>query len=118
MVTKKCKRCGKEFTTEKNAQKFCSIYCGKRYNIFGAKQTEFTCAWCGKTFTSNIKRTYCCVECREQSTRSRRLKHPKAKTKSAKPKNFMSIEEVARASKEMGMSAGEYMAKFCYGKEG
>jgi hypothetical protein len=35
-----------------------------------------------------------------------------------KPKNFMSIEEVARASKEMGISAGQYISKYLDGKEG
>lgn len=42
----------------------------------------------------------------------------KRKQQPKKPKHFMSIEEVAKASREMNMSAGEYMVKFCYGKEG
>lgn len=105
-----CKRCGKEFTTQKNAQKFCSEMCRKAYNIFGKKLTEFECAWCGKKFTAERRRKFCCEQCQKYASGRLKRKNPKQK-------NFMSIEEVARASREMNMSAGEYMVKYCYGKE-
>lgn len=114
MATKICKRCGREFTTEKNAQKFCSKYCTTKYLSFGAKQTEFKCAFCGKNFTSQKKKKYCSDQCRLKA--NGRLKNKKKAD--SKPKNFMSIEEVARESRKLGISAGEYMQKFCYGKEG
>ena len=44
--------------------------------------------------------------------------YKKQKPRKKPPQNFMSIEEVARESSKLGMSAGEYMQKFCYGKEG
>ena len=111
MVTKTCKRCGKEFTTNSNARKFCSEHCSKAYYFFGTKQTEFKCEYCGKGYTAERKRKYCSQQCRKYA-------NGRLKRKKAGAKNFMSIEEVAKASREMGMSAGEYMAKFCYEKEG
>lgn len=111
-MTRICKRCGKEFSTEKNAQKFCSPKCAKTNLYFSKKQTEFKCAYCGKTFTSENKKKYCSENCRLIANGRR---NPQQKKR--KQKNFMSIEEVARASREMNMSAGEYMVKYCYGKE-
>lgn len=107
MVTKICKRCGKEFTTEKNAQKFCSNRCCNNYHHLGAKQTEFTCAYCGKQFTSSIKKKYCSVDCRERLYRQERKKA----RKKPKSKNFKSLVEVAIASREAGLSYGQYVAK-------
>ena len=75
------------------------------------KMYLLVCAHCGNHFLSVRKRKYCDL-CKDQNYRRN------TKSKKKPPKNFMSIEEVARASREMGMSAGEYMAKFCYGKEG
>lgn len=112
--TKKCKHCGKPFTTNQNAQQYCSKSCQRKNAQKKAKPKleQYTCAWCGVEFKSIRKRKYCCDRCRLKAN-GRLLSTPKKKAK-----DFMSIEEVARKSKEMGMSAGEYMAKFCYGKEG
>lgn len=114
--TKKCKRCGKEFTTDCNSKVYCSPACQKKAQQKRAQMLNrietYICAWCGVKFKAERKRKYCCERCRLKAN-GRLLDTPRKK-----PKNFMSIEEVARASREMNMSAGEYMAKFCYGKEG
>lgn len=111
-----CPVCKEIFTSTNNAKKFCSVECRKKASKTRKSQREktYTCACCGDEFEAERKRRYCCKECRLrangrlQSTSKRRRKK----------RNFMSIEEVARASKEMNMTAGEYMRKFCYGKEG
>lgn len=116
MATRNCKHCGREFVTDINSQKYCSVKCRKLHNRKSQKVTPraipYICAYCGTEFGGR-KKKYCCEE-------HRLIAHGKSKPKPRKnsPKNFMSIEEVARASREMGMTAGEYMAKFCYGKEG
>lgn len=116
MITRNCKTCGKEFTTPYNAKVYCSDRCARIANKkpTRAKMTECACSWCGKKFLYDRKKKYCCKACRLYA--NNRLKI--ARNKAEKPKNFMSIEEVARASREMNMSAGEYMVKYCYGKEG
>ena len=115
MKNKKCKRCGEEFSTSKNAQVYCAK-CQKENAKPKVKATvkikEYCCGWCGTKFLSARKKKYCCRACQLHACGHTK---PKPKKKST---NFMSIEEVARASKEMGISAGEYMAKYCYGKEG
>ena len=115
MTTKNCRRCGNEFTATNNAQAYCAL-CQKekRKKPPRAVRTaiDYVCAWCGTKFLSARKKKYCCRACQLQACGHTK---PKAKKKAT---NFMSIEEVARASKEMGMTAGEYMSKYCYGKEG
>ena len=114
MTTKNCRRCGNEFTATNNAQAYCAL-CQKekRKKPPRAVRTaiDYVCAWCGTRFTSDRKKRYCCRDCQVCAHRGK----PKERKKST---NFMSIEEVAKASKEMGISAGEYMTKYCYGKEG
>lgn len=112
MVTKICKYCGKEFTTKYNAKVYCNENCAKNFYFFGAKQTEFECKYCGKTFTSDRKKKYCSVQCQSRANYRRKVSQ---KNKKNKPK--VSIEEVAKKSKEMHVTAGEYMAKYCYGRE-
>lgn len=114
MMTKSCKCCGEYFTTAKNAQAYC-LRCSKEKRRKSTKVTikaiDGVCAWCGAKFISDRKRKYCSRDCQVRAKRAK----PKPRKKST---NFMSIEEVAKASKEMGISAGEYMTKYCYGKEG
>ena len=116
MTTKSCRCCGNEFTATNNAQQYCPTC--KKEGRHRKKQKSMhklfslVCAHCEEQFLSTRKVKYC-DSCKDPKCR-RNTKPPKKKP----PKNFMSIEEVARASREMGMSAGEYMTKFCYGKEG
>lgn len=117
MTIKNCRYCGNEFTATNNAQQYCPTckkegrHRNRKYKKVAFREIPYICAYCGTKFTGR-KKKYCCNECRL-------LAHGRVKPKTRKkPKNFMSIEEVARASKEMGISAGEYMTKFCYKKEG
>jgi predicted Zn-ribbon and HTH transcriptional regulator len=113
MTTKNCRQCGTEFAAYNNAQQYCPR-CKKEGIKRRSKKSPFripnVCAHCGTQFTSDRKRKYCDY-CKDVT--NRRNTKPRKK-----PKNFMSIEEVARESRKLGISAGEYMAKFCYGKEG
>ena len=108
-----CPLCGKEFTTDKNAKKYCSAKCRKKANTKPKGIRKFTCSWCGTDFFSAKQKKYCCKSCLLYA--NGRLTNIRKKEK--EKNNFMSIEEVARASREMNMSAGEYMVKYCYGKE-
>lgn len=113
--TKKCKHCGKEFTTDCNSKVYCSPACQKKSQQKKKNNLRFAetyyCAWCGVEFKAERKRRYCCDECRLKAN-GRLLSVPKKKAK-----NFMSIEEVARSAKEANLTAGQYMAKYLYGKE-
>lgn len=115
MTTKNCRCCGNEFTATNNAQQYCPT-CKKEGRHRKRKKEMhklylLVCAHCGAHFLSERRVKYCSW-CKDAKNRRN------TKSKKKPPKNFMSIEEVARASREMGMSAGEYMTKFCYGKEG
>lgn len=108
---KQCPVCGAIFNKTNNAQKYCSIECREESRRISRSLKRFKkCSWCGKEFEAEGKTKYCSDDCRFNGTGK------KGKIKKRK-KSFKSIEEVARASKEMGISAGEYMTKFCYGKE-
>lgn len=114
IMTRICKCCGKEFTTSKQAQKFCSVRCRESFYYYGQKQTEFKCAFCGKEFTSLQKKKYCSSICRISAYRM----NQKRKQQPKKPKHFMSIEEINEAARALNMTYGQYMAKYGYAKEG
>lgn len=101
-----CPRCGKEFETESNAQKYCSAKCRRAANKQKKpkKVEKYTCNWCGKDFLSERRKKYCSKECMLYV--NRRLKKRKPK-----PEKGMSIEEIAALSREAGMSYGEYCVK-------
>lgn len=102
-----CRNCGKEFVREKNSQKYCSVQCRDEYYKRENRNltNKYECKWCGVEFKSLRKRKYCCDRCRLKAN-GRLLSVPKKKAK-----NFMSIEEVARASREAGLSYGLYVAQ-------
>ena len=106
MVTKICKCCGKEFITEKNAQQHCSVKCRRKYN---SKKKAFkkvlTCSWCGVSFEADRKRKYCSDKCRAiVNNRTKPKIIPKTTPK-------LSLEQIAKASREAGLSYGQYVMK-------
>lgn len=63
MYIKICSYCGKEYTTRKNKQKYCSPDC--QYNSFRADRGTAVCKQCGKTFVvgRECKGVYCSKQC-------------------------------------------------------
>jgi hypothetical protein len=107
--TKICPLCQNEFVTGQNAQVYCSARC--RRGMYAKQRREkqssrkFTCAYCGVIFEADKKRKYCCEDCRLKMN-GRRLAKPKARKKAS-----LSLEQVAKLSREAGMSYGEYVQK-------
>lgn len=108
--------CCKEFVVESNAQKYCSPECRRRAQYLfttkvkraAMKVRKFTCAWCGKDFLSDRKRKYCCKAHRLMA--NGRLKYEPRNID--KPKEALSIEQVAKLSREAGLSYGQYVQKY------
>lgn len=101
-----CPVCNKAFIGA-NCAKYCSAKCRKTA-ARKRKQKEVAeriliCAYCGATFQSAKKRKYCEL-CQEKNRRKRK---PRERVK---PK--LSIEEVAKLSREEGLSYGEYVKKY------
>ena len=77
--TKTCPECGKEFTTTKAIQKYCSLSCNSKYNkrlikarkpsgqkkAASKKPQTVNCLVCGEEFISKNTALYCSAECRE-----------------------------------------------------
>ena len=104
-----CPVCKKVFIGA-NCAKYCSAKCRKT----AAKQRKqkeiverrLTCAYCGAVFQSAKKRKYCCEECQRRACGVLKRK-PRERVK---PK--LSIEEIAKLSREEGLSYGEYVKKY------
>ena len=109
MKTTNCRQCGTPFTTEKNAEQFCSVECRRRYHtartqrFYASKPYTIKCAWCGEIFSAERKRKYCCSLCQLRATGKI---YGIAKQRENKP--FKSIEEVAKICGELQISYGQY----------
>lgn len=99
-----CPVCGKEFTTDKNAAKYCSVKCRRKANAPAPQEEErtFVCMWCGDAFKSNRQKKYCCAECRIDSYGRTHLKK-----KSFQPS--LTLAQVALLSRQAGLSYGQYV---------
>jgi len=99
-----CPVCGKEFTTDKNAAKYCSAKCRRKANapIPQATERTFTCMWCGSTFKSDRQKKYCSAECRINSYRKNTFKRKQ-------PEPSLSLAQVAILSRQAGLSYGRYV---------
>lgn len=104
-----CEHCGKEFVTTNHNQKYCSVECRQKaykekpYKPLGTR--VFECEFCGELFEADIKRKFCTPECR--------LKYERGKRKTRKPKKpKLTLEQVAKLSREEGLSYGQYCAKY------
>lgn len=107
--TLSCPVCNREFTTDKNAKKYCSAKCRRRAEAQRAKKNnlrEFLCTWCGDSFMSQRRKKYCCKECRQYANGRIVRKSKKAE------KPLLSLEQVALLSREAGLSYGQYVQKF------
>ncbi len=103
-----CPVCGIEFTTEKNAMKYCSPTCRRK----ASRSTEnsgvrnFTCECCGKEFKSERRRKYCSTQCCRTSNSRQRQKFSNINSGVT-----LSLAQVALLSREAGLSYGEYVQK-------
>ena len=112
MITKICKQCGKEFTSDQNAQIYCSAACREEHReaikqMVAENHTtrHFVCRWCGKEFEATTYRKFCCEACKKEF-------HSKRKPNNKKNmKNIVKINELARKE---GLSYGQYVAKYGY----
>lgn len=117
----KCLLCGKPTGISlKKPKKFCDSVCRNKYHYEKSKN-KTKCIVCGKVLAENRKK-YCSKKCQDKfrscklaEERKEAFEEAKAfkKAKSKKPtKPKVSLEEVARLSKEAGMTAGQYVAKY------
>ena len=104
-----CEYCGKEFKTTNHNQKYCSAECrDQAYKTRPSKPLGtrvFECEFCGELFKADAKRRFCTVECRRKAERGK-----KKQTKPKKPK--LTLEQVAKLSREEGLSYGQYCVKY------
>lgn len=102
-----CPICGKEFETDQNAKKYCSAKCRRAHNRQPKEKVYKTCrcSWCGEAFLSERRKKYCSNECLLYA-------NGRLKKRKTKPKKVLSIEEVAKLSREAGLSYGEYVRKY------
>ena len=105
--TKICPYCRKTFETDGNSRKFCRKKCA----ILAAKKRDkteksFLCQWCGQVFTAQRKRKFCNIPC--QTTYMRKLGLLKRKVVKIPVK--ITIEDVAKGSKEERLTYGRYVS--------
>ena len=104
-----CPVCNSEFTTDKNAKKYCSAKCRRKANAQSAMingMHKYSCSWCGGAFAAIRRKKYCSKECRLYAN-GRLGKKPKMK----KTPSF-TLSQVARLSREAGLSYGQYVQKY------
>lgn len=106
-----CVICGKPFTSARPDSKCCSRECkyekAKQYARAHKTEMKKTCPECGKTFvTTNPDRKYCSFECGRQHANEVRREKRNPKVKDA------DIREIVRRANEMGVSYGEYVARW------
>jgi len=81
-MIKKCKRCGKIFTTNLKEKKYCSVKCRAKYWLeHNQERIKIICEHCGKEFGRprrvNAKGKgirFCSISCANKSTRSSLIK--------------------------------------------
>lgn len=110
---RECKFCGKPFETDNSKKVFCRWECTREFGKIRAreyyreysKQYKYTkrCQHCGKLFQAGRNKLYCSKECKSAALTKTQV--PKKK------RQVMSLSQVARAAREVGMSYGEYVRK-------
>lgn len=109
--TKECVICGKTFISKYAKTKGCSEACRKRYNIeyvkkkYKEKRTIKKCVMCGKEFEATPKKIYCSIDCQKSFVKPVAVKEKKRK------KEFVSLAEMQRRARELGMSYGKYVVE-------
>lgn len=100
--------CGKTFTTDNNAQKYCSEKCRRAANRKKPQLlSEQVCEFCGKIFSYPRKKKYCSDICCSKANGKGTVYKSNAKKNPT-----MTIEQIASASRKEGLSYGQYVAKY------
>ncbi len=129
-MLKKCVICGKEFEAQSVEKLWCSRSCyGKlwRKNHPVEKTKEIgVCIICGKEFEKRrADHRFCSVECRRANekvaVKGRTAKHKEKKKQemikeavrlAKKSENHDAIADIAIKARSLGMSYGQYVAKY------
>ena len=99
-MTKICPHCKKEFEIYNNAQKYCSESCRIQALVLRKKKYG-KCAFCGKKIEISELGKFCSKECIDKANAvPKRIRRKKPR---------ISLEEVARLSREAGLSYGKYV---------
>lgn len=120
IIIKKCIVCGKYFEATAGNARYCSKECKyiafkQNRNNNNNRETEFSCAWCGKTFISQRKKKYCSKECR-MSANGQKVS---TKTKINTYANAIvpgSLADVVQKARDAGLSYGQYTGQI-YAKQ-
>ena len=108
-----CPTCGQVFERTYNSQIYCSKKCKqinankKGYVPTTKPLKDMSCKWCGSVFQAAYKRKYCTTDCRDMANGKRKKQKEPVK----------SLVEIAKLSRELGMTYGQYMAKYGYEEE-
>lgn len=138
-----CKHCGKEFASNKNAQKFCNPICRATYFKDKKRKTDMSereCMQCGKKFIpkvynqqfcslecKNFKRDRYCIYCGKKLT-ANKSKYCSVKCKNEynkqggcivihkgrKQKKTNALADLNAKARAEGLTYGQYMAKYGY----
>jgi len=104
---KLCPCCNRRFTLEFNAQKFCSKKCAETAAKNRRKRSNrYLCQWCGQVFKADRRKKFCGISCR--STYMQELGIMRKTVVKIPVK--ITIEDVARGSKEEKLTYGRYVS--------
>ena len=117
LKTVRCEDCGNEFTVIATSKaKVCEECKKKHRNI----EREYICTDCGKPFTTIATYAFRCPDCRRERANRQKAKRgrdqrysdklpPLPRIKKQKPS---SLAEITKKAAEMGLTYGEYVAKY------
>lgn len=100
MYIKICGYCGKQYTTRKNKQKYCSPDC--QYNSLRVDRGTAVCKQCGKTFVvgRGCKGVYCSHKCSTDAIRVMEIERAKQRRCEREQKRLM-YEELKQKYKQL-----------------
>ncbi len=102
-----CPYCKREFTTDKNARKFCKKRCAYLYSKKKAKKEKmYLCQWCAEKFAAGRRKKFCREECRKNYMKElgyvyKNVKHIPMK---------VTLYDAVTKSKEEGITYGRYIS--------
>lgn len=97
-----CSTCGKEFSSYRHGQKFCSRKCKNKHKAMQKTQAQSKriCKWCGNEFLAKGQNNFCSSECNGANRRQK-----KANSALLKSKNTV-VPEIAEKTKDLRLKFG------------